>query len=132
MLLLRNVGLFFVVFLPAAAIAGMLVEAWLVEPAPGWEVGWNPVLALVLTAPWLAPAVLVVPLLHWLAAALAARFSRRTARAALLGASPALFLATVGVLWGPQNFRLELGLPVAAAGLAFGGVLRIATRPSRS
>jgi len=128
MSLLINLGLFLVVFLPAAALASMVLAGVLgdrVATSPDWDVGWNPILWLVMTMPWLLPTVAVVPVLHFLGKGIAGRRSRSAARRALPVLSPVLYVLAVLVLWGPGNFRLEFVLPVALAGVLYGAVQRI-------
>jgi len=89
---LKNIALFFFGFLPAVAIANMALNAVLgdrVPTSPDWEIGWNPILWFIMTAPWLVPTVVIVPLLYILAKVIVRRFSRPVARGVLLGASPA-------------------------------------------
>ena len=124
----RNIGLFFVLFLPAVALVSMVLTGVLgesVQTSPDWDIGWNPILWLIMTAPWLLPTILAVPLLHLLGKGVAKGFSRPLARRILLGASPVLFMVCVLIEWGPDNFTLEFVLPVAVSGLLYGGLLRI-------
>ncbi len=135
MVLLRNIGLFFIGFLPAVAILSMIVAAVSgdgAESSSDLSVGWNPVLALIITAPWLIPTVVVVPLLHILGSSVANRFSLPVARGVLLGVSPAVFMLAVLILWGPQNFRLEFALPVAISGVFYAALQRIPMNADRS
>lgn len=128
MVLLRNIGLFFIGFLPAVAIVSMVVTAVVGDDAGSssdLSAGWNPILALIITAPWLIPTVLVVPILHVLGWCAANRFSLPMARGILLAVSPALFMVAVLVLWGPQNSRLEFILPVVISGAFYGALQRI-------
>ena len=128
---LRNLILFFVGFLPLVAIVSMVLAAVLgdrvVSPA-GWSIGWNPVLWFIVTAPWLLPTVVIVPVLHFLGKGAASRFSRPVVRAFLLGASPTLFMLAVLVLWGPENFRWEFVLPVATSGVLYGALQQVPER----
>ena len=61
--LLRNLGLFLVVFLPVVALASMALGVLFPDEdlAPEWKLGWNPVLWFVMTAPWVTPAMVAVP-----------------------------------------------------------------------
>jgi hypothetical protein len=133
MVLLRNIVLFFIGFLPAVAVVSMVVAAVFrdgAESSSDLSVGWNPLLALIVTAPWLIPTVLVVPLLHILGSCAANRFSLPKARGVLLGASPAAFTVAVLILWGPQNFRLEFVLPVVISGVLYGALQKIPAEPT--
>jgi hypothetical protein len=126
--LLGNLALFLFGFLPTAAVVSMVLAPVLEDPAetaPEWRLGWNPFLWWIMTAPWLLPAILAVPALHFLGKWSASRFSRSRARRLLLGAAPALFLVIILVLWGPENFRLSFVLPVAISGFLYGAVQRI-------
>ena len=125
---LKNIALFFVVFLPTVAIASMVLTEALgdrVHTSPDWEIGWNPLLWFIMTAPWLIPTVVSVPLLYFLAKGIARRSSRSVARRVLLGASPALFLGTILVIYGPNNFSWDFILPVGVSSLLFGALQRI-------
>jgi hypothetical protein len=126
-----NLVLFPLVFLPAIALVGMVWEGIAGAPSPTWRVGWNPLLWLLWTAPWHLPLIGLVPVLHLLARVLARpRAARRPVRLLLVIASPVL--ATLGLLavYGRGNVRLDVLLPVALAGLAYGAVLRIPAAPA--
>ena len=128
MALVKNMALFFLGFLPAVAVASMTLAGVFgdhIESSPQWKVGWNPFVWLIMTAPWLLPTAVVVPLLHFLGKGVLRRFSRVVARRVLLGASPALFMVAVLALWGPGNFRLDFVLPVAVSGVLYGALQRI-------
>jgi hypothetical protein len=128
MTFLKNLILFFVVYLPAVAIVSMLMElipSVHARTPDTWDVGWNPIVWLLLSAPWQLPSVILVPLLHFLGWAFAARSSRSRARRAAVVASPILFLAAWLVLYGPENSNVESVVPVVLAGLLYGAVLRI-------
>ena len=128
MTFLRNRGLFFVVFLPLVALVSMVMEGVLgdlVAKAPEWHVGWNPIMWFIVTAPWLIPTVVVVPVLHFLGRGLRKRISPGRVRGIMVIASPVLLSVAVLVLWGPHNFQLDFGLPVVLSGLVYGAVLRI-------
>jgi uncharacterized membrane protein len=129
---LKNITLFFFGFLPLAAVVNMVLAGVLgdrVHTSPDWKIGWNPILWFIMTAPWLVPTVVIVPVLYFLAREISRRHSRTTARRALLGASPALFLLAVLLLYGPDNFQWDLILPVGLAGLLFGAMQRIPDYP---
>lgn len=128
MALVKNMALFFLVFLPTVALASMTLAGFLgdhFQSSPQWNAGWNPLLWLIITAPWLLPTVIVVPLLHFLAKGLMRRSPRVVVRRVLLVASPALFIAAVLALWGPGNFRLDFVLPVAVSGVFYGVLQRL-------
>jgi len=128
MRLLKNVGLFLIVFLPAAALASMLMAGLLrgrLPTSPQWDAGWNPVLWLIMTAPWLLPTVAVVPVLHLLGWVLARRRPHWSGKLTVALASPTLFSAAALGLWGPENFRVDLVAPVVAAGVVYGLVFRL-------
>lgn len=129
MTLLKNLGLFLLVFLPLVALVSMVLAGVMGDPADvadEWYVGWSPILWFIMTAPWLLPTVLVVPILHFLGRALAKRTSPRSARSVVLVASPVLFLLAVLGLWGPHNLEIDFVFPVLAAAFVYGAVLRIA------
>ena len=128
MTFLRNLGLFFVVFLSLVALVSMVMEGVLgdrVATSPEWRVGWNPIMWLIVTSPWLIPTVLVVPVLHFLARGLRKRMPLGNVRRIMLVASPVLFLVAVLALWGPSNLQLDFALPVVLSGLAYGALFRI-------
>jgi len=130
---LKNIALFFFGFLPTVAIVSMvLIEALgdRVHTSPDWEIGWNPILWFIMTAPWLVPIVVIVPLLYFLAKIVTRRSSRSVARCVLLGATPALFLVAILIINGPDNFSWEFALPVGVSGLLFGAIQRIPDYPA--
>lgn len=132
MALLVNVVLFFLGFLPAVALVSMFLAGIFGErmgASPDWEIGWNPILWLIMTAPWLLPAVFLVPVLHLLGKHAAKRLSRQSARQIVVVASPTLFVLTTLGLWGLENFQWGFMTPVAVAGLLYGAVLRIPSDP---
>ncbi len=125
---LKNLGLFLVVFLPLVALVSMVMEGVLgdrVATSPEWRVGWNPIMWLIMTAPWLIPTVLVVPALHFLGRGLRKRIPQGRVRGIMVIASPVLLSVAVLVLWGPHNFQLDFALPVVLSGLVYGAVFRI-------
>jgi len=126
--LVKNLGLFLIVFLPAAAVASMLMAGLLgdrVPASPQWDAGWNPVLWFIMTAPWLLSTIVVVPALHLLGWVLVRRRPHWNGRLAVALASPALFSAAVLGLWGPGNFRVDFVLPVVVSAVVYGLVFRI-------
>jgi len=126
--LVKNLGLFLVAFLPAAAVASMLMEGLLGDRAPAspqWHAGWNPVLWLIMTAPWLLPTAVVVPALHLLGWVLVRRRPHWNGRLTVALASPVLFAVAILGLWGPGNFRVGFVLPVAVSAVVYGLVFRI-------
>ena len=128
MRLVKNLSLFLIVFLPAAAVASMLMAGLLgdrVPASPQWHVGWNPVLWLIMTAPWLLPTVVVIPALHLLGWVLVRRRPHWNGRLIIAFASPLLFSAAILGLWGPGNFRVEFVLPVVVSAVVYGLVFRI-------
>lgn len=127
----KNLGLFLIVFLPVAALASMVMAnlpGGRVPSSPQWDIGWNPVLWFIMTAPWLLPTVVVVPVLHMLGLFLVGRRPHWNLRLAVAIASPALFSAAVLGLWGPDNFRVDLVLPVVVSAVVYGLVFRIPLR----
>ncbi len=128
MSLIFNIGLFFIGFLPAMSIITMVLSATFGDSAvssTGWDIGWNPILAFIVNAPWQVPALVAVPLLHFLGKFLAQKYSRPRARVFLLGLAPTFFLLVNLGIWGPSNFKWELILPVAGAGVLYGALQRI-------
>ena len=124
----KNLGLFLIVFLPAAALASMVMSGLLgnrVPSSPEWDIGWNPVLWLIMTAPWLLPTVVVVPLLHLLGLSLGGRRPNWNPRLAIALASPILFSAAVFAVWGTDNFRVDFVLPVVVSAVVYGLVFRV-------
>ena len=128
MTFLKNLLLFFLVFLTVVALSCMVLEFVLGDRAgtsPEWKVGWNPLMWLILTLPWLLPTVLLVPVLHILAKVMARRHSPSGARAFLIVATPILFVVAVLGLWGFQNLEPGFLGPVAVAGLVYGTVFQV-------
>lgn len=127
MILLKNIGLFFLVYIPAMAVASMLLQLVpaIAQRTPAeWEVGWNPMLWLIVATPWQVPVVVLVPVLHFIARRVSRRQSLAASRRLMLVCAPVFFLAGNVVLWGVGNL-LELALPVLCAGVVYGAVLRI-------
>jgi len=125
---LFNLGLFFVGFLPAGAFISMALAAVFGDSCisnKGWDIGWNPILALIVFVPWVIPTVVIVPLLHFLGVALAKRYSPLRTRCIVLGAAPTLFLLGILGLWGWDNFQLDFIVPIGAAGVLYGALQRI-------
>jgi hypothetical protein len=125
---LKNLGLFLVVFLPCVALVSMVLAAVLgdrVPSSPQWQAGWNPLLWLIMTAPWLLPTAFVVPLLHMLARTLRRRLPSMQARLTFVAASTLLFLLAVLALWGVANLTVSFALPVVVSAAAYGFVFRI-------
>lgn len=124
---LKNIGLFVLVFFPTIALASMGLQAivgW-ERVAPEWRVGWNPIIWIILTAPWHVPTILIVPILHVLTWRTRRRWSVREVRRILLVASPILALAVPLLLYGGTCFQLETWLPVVLGGLLYGALMRI-------
>jgi hypothetical protein len=121
------VGLFFVVFLPATTVANMTLGVLFPQEAaaPEWKLGWNPVLWLVMTAPWVTVAVVAVPVLHFVGAIAARRTSSRNARTVVVAVAPVLFLAVLVGLWGASYLTVELGAPVCFGAVVYGIVFRM-------
>ncbi len=126
--LLKNLGLFFIVFLPAVALASMLLAGLpgaRAAVSPEWRIGWNPVPWLIMTAPWLLPTILLVPALHLLGKWLVRKRSRGNARLVIALASSVLFPAAALALWGPSNLRVDFVLPIVISALGYGLVFRL-------
>jgi len=132
MILLRNFVLYLLVFLPVAALAGMLMQnlGLSAEVSPEWEIGWNPILWMIVTVPWLLPTILAVPILHYLSRWLTRRFPKGRARIAVMIASAILFTLALLVLWGPGNFSPDFILPALVSALIYGAVFRMPDPPS--
>jgi hypothetical protein len=94
-----------------------------------WDMGWNPVLWLIATAPWQIPIVVFVPLLHLLAGRVERRHAAGTARRVVVPAAAAMFLLGNVALWRLDNMT-ELAVPVLVAGAVYGAVFRVPGRPS--
>ena len=125
---LRNLALFFLGFLPLVAILSMVLSYLMADRIPSsaeWDLGWNPVLWFIVTAPWLLPTVLLVPVLHFLGKAAVRRFARPFARVILMMSSVILFMAALLILWGWENFQWDFVLPVVTAAWLYGALLRL-------
>jgi hypothetical protein len=132
MTLLKNILFFFVVYLPALALASMfmqLIPAVVQRTPSEWELGWNPILWLITTAPWQIPNVVFVPVLHLLAGRAGRRHAPGTARRVVVPAAAAMFLLGNLALWRLDNMA-ELAVPVAVAGVVYGVVFRVPSRSS--
>ena len=124
--LLQNLALYLGVFLPVAVLTGMVVSHVTgTPPSPDWDAGWNPLLWLVFTAPWLLPTIALVPVLYLSVRALIRWQPRWNARLLAVLVSPALFASTWLGLWGADNFTFDLVAPVIVAAVVFGLVLRL-------
>lgn len=133
-LFLRNLGMYFWMFLPAATLAGMAYRAVFNQPAvaPEWDPGWNPILWLIMSVPWLLPTVLAVPVLHVTANHLVRGPWKRTVRGLLMAAAPLLFLLILLGLWGSSYLELHLLLPMLLGAWAYGALFRIPQEPAES
>jgi hypothetical protein len=121
--LLRNLALFFVLFLPASCVTGLsggFLTGPFPTPRPAYELGTF----LVGVMPLLLPSILAVPVLHFGYRAWSRRRSPREARWIAALATPVallvVHLAFFGVeLWSVPLVALIL-IPGAIYGIAFG------------
>ena len=123
MTLLRNLALFFVLFLPASCATG-LAGGFFTGPRPTPRIGYELGGFLVGVMPLLLPSLLAVPVLHFAIRAWSRRRSPREARwiAALVTpvALLVVHLAVFGAeLWSAPLVTLFL-IPGAVYGMAFG------------
>lgn len=123
MTLVRNLALFFVLFLPSSCATG-LTGGFFTGPLPTPRIGYELGLFLVAVLPLLLPSILVVPVLHFVYRAWSRRRSPAEARWGATLVTPVallvVHLAVFGVaLWSPQLVVLFL-VPGAIYGLAFG------------
>ena len=127
--LLQNLALHLGVFLPVAVLGCMGVSHLTgTPPSPDWDAGWNPLLWLAFTAPWLLPTLALAPVLYLLVRALIRWQPRWNARPLAVLSAPVLFASTWLGLWGRDNFTLDLVLPVVVGAVAYGLVLRLPPR----
>jgi hypothetical protein len=103
----RNVALFFVLFLPASCATG-LSGGWLTGPLPTPRIGYELGLFLVGVMPLLLPSILVVPVLHFAARAFARRRSPREARFFATLATPLALLGVHLVVFGTSLWSVPL------------------------
>ena len=130
MTLVRNIALFFVLFLPLSCATGVATGV-LVGPIPPTHIGYEFQVFLTGALPLLLPSFLAVPVLHF-----AYRFGLRgrgshAARGVAVLATPAALLAVHvaffrGAFWSPPLLLLFL-VPGAIYGWTFGIVRRDAT-----
>ena len=123
--LVVNMLLFPVTVLPVVALTALLFESMFGDLRSA-EPGSNPVFWLIYTAPWVAPAVILTPVIHIAIWFVSQRSSRVTARLAACIISVVFFSLFMLVLWGPKNFTIDFIFPIAIAGLVYGGVFQIA------
>jgi len=131
-LFFRDLGMYFWLFLPATTLAGMAYRAVFNQPAvaPEWDIGWNPILWLIMSIPWLLPTVIGVPVLHLSSCQLGLRVSRRTVRVLLAFATPLLFVLIMLGLWGGSYLEAHLLLPLVVGAGFYGGLLGIPREPA--
>jgi len=123
--LVVNILLFPVTVLPVVALAALLFECVFGDLRSA-EPGSNPVFWLIYTAPWVAPAIILTPVIHIVVRFVSQQSSHVMARLAACILSIVLFLLSMLVLWGPKNLTIDFIFPIAIAGLVYGGVFRIA------
>jgi hypothetical protein len=121
--LVRNLALFFVLFLPASCATG-LSGGFFAGPLPTPRIGYELGLFLVDVMPLLLPSVLVVPVLHFAYRAWSRRRTPAEARWVATLATPVallvVHLTVFGVaLWSLQLVALFL-VPGVIYGLTFG------------
>jgi hypothetical protein len=121
--LLRNLALFFVLFLPSSCATG-LAGGFFSGPLPTPRIGYELGLFLGGVMPLLLPSVLVVPVLHFAYRAWSQRRSPAQTRwVAIFGTPVALLAVHVAIfgvgLWSLQLVALFL-IPGAIYGLVFG------------
>ncbi len=123
MTLVRNLALFFVLFLPSSCATG-LSAGFFTGPFPTPRIGYEIGLFLVGVMPQLLPSILVVPVLHFAYRAWSRRRSPGEARWIAIAATPlALLVAHLAVfgvvLWSLPLVALFL-IPGVIYGMAFG------------
>lgn len=123
--LILNILLFPVAVLPVVALTALGLE-YVFGDLSSAEPGLNPIFWLIYTAPWVAPAIILTPVIHILIWFVFRRSSLVTARLAACILSPVLFSLSMLALWGSKNFTIKFIFPIAIAGLVYGGVFRIA------
>ena len=89
------------------------------------EPGVNLIVWFIYTAPWVAPAIILSPVIHFAVYIIAKRFSLRGARWTALILSPMLLSMAMLALWGAENFTVSFIAPVVIAGLVYGGIISI-------
>jgi hypothetical protein len=121
--LVRNLALFFVLFLPASCATG-LSGGFFTGPLPTPRIGYELGLFLVGVMPLLLPSVLVVPVLHFVYRAWSRRRSPVEARWAATLATPVALLVVHLTVFGLELWSLQLValflIPGAIYGLTFG------------
>ena len=123
MTLVRNLVLFFVLFLPSSCATG-LSGSFFTGPLPTPRIGYELGLFLVGVVPLLLPSILVVPVLHFAYRAWSRRRSPAKARFLATLATPVALLATHLVVFGVGLWSLQLValflIPGVVYGVAFG------------
>ena len=127
MILLRNLALFFVLFLPAACATGLVTGA-LEGPVPGPRAAYPIARFLVSVLPLLIPAVLAVPVLHFAYRGwLRDRPARRSRRIAVI-ATPLGLLAGHLAVFGTAYWSAPLLVLICAPGALYGALFGIPRR----
>ena len=108
--LVVNILLFPVTVLPVVALTALVFESVFGDLRSA-EPGSNPVFWLIYTAPWVAPAIILTPIIHIVIRFVSQRSSRVIARLAALILSIVLFSQFLLVLWGPKISRFILFSP---------------------
>ncbi len=128
MTLLRNLALFFVLFLPASCATG-LVGGFFVGPIEVTRLAYPVSLYFAVVLPLLLPSLLAVPVLHF-ALRYWARDPRHQASARLtIGATPLALLGVHLAIYGFTYWSLPLLVLFALPGAIYGASFRV-VRPT--
>ena len=122
--LVVNIFLFPATVLPVVALVAFTYEG-LFGDLNSAEPGVNPVFWFIYTAPWVAPAIILAPVIHIAVWGVTNRHSRRAARWTAVVLSPIFLSLAMLTLWGTENFTAAFISPIVVAGLVYGGIFRI-------
>ncbi|MBT3979981.1 MAG: hypothetical protein HOE90_01435 [Bacteriovoracaceae bacterium] len=122
--LITNILLFPVTIFPVVALVGFIQEG-VFGDLSSTEPGFNPILWLIYTAPWVSPAVILSPIIHIVVQSISKRSFLTVARLSAVILSPLLFSLAMLVLWGVRNFTVDSIFPIVIAGFVYGGIFRI-------
>ena len=132
MTLLRNLTLFFVLFLPLGFATG-LAGGFLEGPMPAARLAYPILVFMVAVVPLLLPSILAVPVLHFAFRRFTRDSGRSAARWIAALATPVALLAVHLACFGETYLGIPLLalilLPGAVYGGAFGLVRRDAAKP---
>jgi hypothetical protein len=123
MKLLRNVVLFFALFLPAAYVTG-IVGGFFVGLRPTPRISYETLLFVLEVVPLLMPSLLMVPVLQFVYSRWLSELPRGRALGLAAAATPVAFLVPHLAIYGGEFWSAPLVMLFAIPGALYGIVLR--------